>query len=219
MRERHGLPVVFRGGPSRWWDDLNLCLIRDGLGRKRWELEDLHDVLNEWTWDQPSVLLLSASIYRLPLINSHCFKQSLIGTSLVVPINGWLRFHAPSAGGLGLNPGQGTSRLSRWLSDKESICQCRRHKRSGFIPGVQDPLEEGMETHSSNLAWRIPWTEDPGSLQSIRIQIVGHDWSDLAHSRQTVNGFQVFYCKIESSQSLRNILSQKTNLYFFSLKY
>ena len=42
--------------------------------------------------------------------------------------------------------------------------------------GWEDPLEEGMGTHSSILAWRIPWTEDPGRLQSKRLQRVGHDW-------------------------------------------
>ena len=34
----------------------------------------------------------------------------------------------------------------------------------------EDPLEEGMATHSSTLAWRIPWTEEPGGLQSIGLQ-------------------------------------------------
>ena len=38
-----------------------------------------------------------------------------------------------------------------------------------------DPLEKGMATHSSILAWRIPWTEEPGELQSMRSQRVGHD--------------------------------------------
>ena len=38
-----------------------------------------------------------------------------------------------------------------------------------------DPLEEGMATHSSILAWRIPWTEEPGGLQSIGSQRVGHN--------------------------------------------
>ena len=47
--------------------------------------------------------------------------------------------------------------------------------------GWDDPLEEGMATHSSILAWRIPWTEEPGGLQSIGSQRVRHDWSDLAH--------------------------------------
>ena len=37
-----------------------------------------------------------------------------------------------------------------------------------------------MATHSSTLAWKIPWTEEPGRLQTIGLQKVGHDWSDLA---------------------------------------
>ena len=41
--------------------------------------------------------------------------------------------------------------------------------------GQEDPLEEGMATHSSILAWRIPQTEEPGGLQSIGSQRVGHD--------------------------------------------
>ena len=39
----------------------------------------------------------------------------------------------------------------------------------------EDPLEEGMATHSSILTWRIPWTEEPGGLQSMGSQRVGHD--------------------------------------------
>ena len=39
----------------------------------------------------------------------------------------------------------------------------------------EDPLEEGMATHSSILAWRISWTEEPGGLQSMGSQRVGHD--------------------------------------------
>ena len=41
--------------------------------------------------------------------------------------------------------------------------------------GREDPLEEGMATHSSVLACRIPWTEEPGGLQSIVLQRVRHD--------------------------------------------
>ena len=44
----------------------------------------------------------------------------------------------------------------------------------------EDPLEEGMATHSNTLAWRISWTEKPSRLQSIGLQRVGHDWSTLA---------------------------------------
>ena len=39
----------------------------------------------------------------------------------------------------------------------------------------EDPLEKGMAAHSNMLAWRIPWTEEPGKLQSMGSQRVGHD--------------------------------------------
>ena len=49
-----------------------------------------------------------------------------------------------------------------------------------------------MATHSSILAWRIPWTEEPGGLQSIgESQRVGYDWSNLAHTHR-VEGTHVF---------------------------
>ena len=41
--------------------------------------------------------------------------------------------------------------------------------------GQEDSLEEGMAAHSSVLAWKIPWTEEPGGLQSMELQRVGHD--------------------------------------------
>ena len=41
--------------------------------------------------------------------------------------------------------------------------------------GREDPLEKEMATHSSILAWKIPWTEEPGRLQSMGLQRVGHD--------------------------------------------
>jgi len=41
--------------------------------------------------------------------------------------------------------------------------------------GQETPLEKGMATHSSILAWRIPWTEEPDALQSMGLQKVGHD--------------------------------------------
>ena len=46
--------------------------------------------------------------------------------------------------------------------------------------GWEDSLEEGMTTHSSIRAWRIPWTEELGGLQSIGLHRVGHDLSDFA---------------------------------------
>ena len=45
----------------------------------------------------------------------------------------------------------------------------------GLIPAWGRSLEEGLATHSSILAWRIPWMEDPGELQSLGLQRAGHD--------------------------------------------
>ena len=47
--------------------------------------------------------------------------------------------------------------------------------------GQEDPLEEGMAIPSSILAWRIPWIEEPGGLQSTGLQRIRHDWGNLAH--------------------------------------
>ena len=55
--------------------------------------------------------------------------------------------------------------------------------------GWEDSLEESMATHSSILAWRIPWTEERGRLQSIGSQRVGHDWSDLAAAAASIRKF------------------------------
>ena len=54
---------------------------------------------------------------------------------------------------------------SRWLSGKEPACQCRRQGFGSL--GWKDPLGKEMTTHSSILAWEIPWTEEPGGLQSM----------------------------------------------------
>ena len=56
--------------------------------------------------------------------------------------------------------------LTGGAGGKEPAYQCRRCKRPGFYRWVgKIPLEEGMATHSSIIAWRIPWTEEPGGLQ------------------------------------------------------
>ena len=55
---------------------------------------------------------------------------------------------------------------------KESACHVGH---LGFIPGSGDPLEKEQATHSSTLAWRIPWTEEPGGLQSMGSQRVRQD--------------------------------------------
>ena len=64
--------------------------------------------------------------------------------------------------------------------------------------GWEDPLEEGMATHSSILAWRIPWTEEPGGLQSIGLQRVGHDWA-TKHSTEYLTQ-EVKICTVKPSK-------------------
>ena len=90
------------------------------------------------------------------------------------------------------------SRGSSWLRDWTRVScigrqilyhQCHHdsvtEKYNPKVTGVrtlsrEDPLKEEMSTHSSILAWSIPWTEEPGKLQSIRSQRVECDWNDIA---------------------------------------
>ena len=67
-------------------------------------------------------------------------------------------------------------------SGEEPACQRRRLKRHRFDPWVgEEPLEKGMATLSNILAWRIPWTEEPGRLQSMGTHRIGHDWGNLVN--------------------------------------
>ena len=59
-----------------------------------------------------------------------------------------------------------------WLSSKESVCNAGDTQVRSL--GREDPLEEGMATHCSILAWRMPWTEEPDGLQSMGSHRVGH---------------------------------------------
>ena len=63
--------------------------------------------------------------------------------------------------------------LSQVLSGKESVCQTL---------GWEDPLEMEMATHSSTLAWEIPFTEKPSRLQSMWLQRTGHDLATKQHT-------------------------------------
>ena len=81
--------------------------------------------------------------------------------------------------GLGRSPGEGNGNLHQdsclgnpmdsgaWLSTVQET----RVRALGW----EDPLEKEMEIHSSTLAWKIPWTEEPGRLQSMGSQRIGHD--------------------------------------------
>ena len=69
--------------------------------------------------------------------------------------------------------------LPWWLSGKEFACNTGAAGDMVWSLGQEDPLEEGMATHSTILAWRIPWTKEPGGPQSMGSQRVRHNWSDL----------------------------------------
>ena len=78
--------------------------------------------------------------------------------------------------GLGRSPEEGTGYPLQysWASLVAQLVKNLPTMRETWIPSLhwEDPLEEGMATHSSILAWRIPWTEEPSGLQSIRSQRV-----------------------------------------------
>ena len=64
------------------------------------------------------------------------------------------------------------------VKKKKPTCRYMRHKRQEMWVqslGREDLLEEGMATHCSILAWRIPWTEEPGRLQSMGSQRIEHN--------------------------------------------
>ena len=69
----------------------------------------------------------------------------------------------------------------KWILYISQVAQRLKHlpaMRETWVQslGQEDPLEKEMATHSSILAWRIPWTEEPGGLQSTGSQRVGHGW-------------------------------------------
>ena len=70
--------------------------------------------------------------------------------------------------------------------------------------GQEDPLEKGKATYSSILAWRIPWTEEPGGLQSTGLQRVGWDWSNLTFGKFSFGCGHLFSRK--RSQSFRVVI-------------
>ena len=60
------------------------------------------------------------------------------------------------------------------MAQKVKNLPAMQETRVRFL-GQEDPLEKGMVTHSTILTWRIPWTEEPGGLESMELQRVGQD--------------------------------------------
>ena len=70
------------------------------------------------------------------------------------------------------------SQVAQWVKNPPAMQETQERLVQSL--GQEVPLEEDMGIHSSTLAWRIPLTEEPGRLQSIGFQRVGHDWSESA---------------------------------------
>ena len=79
-----------------------------------------------------------------------------------------------------LKTGEGFTRLPRWLRVKNLCAMQEMQETQARSLSREDPLEEGMATHSSVLAWRIPRRAEPGGLWPIGSHRAGHTLSDLA---------------------------------------
>ena len=90
------------------------------------------------------------------------------------------------------------TRLLQWLSGKESACNAQAAEDSGSILGSEYLLEKEMATHSSILAWKIPWTEELWTTQSMGSQRVGHDWA----SKQQMKSLH-FHKSVTNNQKLK----------------
>jgi len=79
--------------------------------------------------------------------------------------------------------------LGEWWSSRVLVAQTvknlpAKQETQVWSLGWEDPLEKGMATHSSILAWRIPWTKEPGRPQSMGSQRVRHNWATNTHTHQ-----------------------------------
>ena len=67
--------------------------------------------------------------------------------------------------------------FTSWATKRIHLAMQETRELHIWSLGQEDTLEQGMATHSSIVAWKIPWTEEPGGLQSMELQRVGHDWA------------------------------------------
>ena len=99
--------------------------------------------------------------------------------------------------------------LPQGLSGKQSTCNAGAAGDVGSIPGSERSPGGEHDNHSSILAWRIPWTEETGRLQSIGLQRVGHNWSKLA----CMNMFYICVCVCVCVCGIKQFLSFMTDLF------
>ena len=82
----------------------------------------------------------------------------------------------------------------------------------GLIPVLENPLEEDMAPHSSVLVWRIPWTGEPGRLQSMGSQRVWHHWSNLKHRYLSGNHDGIYFRQEDSESRIGDYVDFRKNV-------
>ena len=94
-----------------------------------------------------------------------------------LPANTGTSGDSGSIPGLGGSPGVGNGNPFQWASLVSQIVKCLPAMRETRVRSLswEDPLVKGMTTHSSTLAWKIPWTEEPGRLESMGSQSIEHN--------------------------------------------
>ena len=100
-----------------------------------------------------------------------------------------------------------------WMAHRVKNLPAMQETQEMWVPslGWEDPLEEEMATHSSILVWEIPWTEEPGGLQSMRLKRLGHDWARM-HNNNCSQTAQVwipalwYMCGINSTVNQTKIV-------------
>ena len=100
----------------------------------------------------------------------------------------------------GKDDGLGQFPLSGGSSGKKSACQCRRRRFNSLVGKI--PWRRKWQP-TSILTWRIPWTEEPGGLQSMGSQRVGHDWAHV-NAHGTVVGLDQGW-SLNGQEKIRNL--------------
>ena len=95
--------------------------------------------------------------------------------------------------------------FSGGTSGKESACQCGRHQKRFQSLGEEDPLEEGMATHSSILAWRVPWTKKSLAGNSSKSQTRLNDYNNNLYTCMTIHVICIILNALVVSCKFRNL--------------
>ena len=111
-----------------------------------------------------------------------CNPEDCVACQVLLPV----RFSTQEYWRVAISCSRGSSQSRDWtrvpdgLAVKNLPAMQEPQELKVWSLGGEDPLEEAMATHSSVLAWRIPWRKEPGRFQSMGWRRVGHDCSDLA---------------------------------------